>query len=33
MQAGGLPDGDYVLGAQTVTVTQRQARTADSSLV
>ncbi|MGE4944404.1 hypothetical protein [Yersinia enterocolitica] len=32
MQAGGLPDGDYVLGTQTVTVTQGQARTADSSL-
>lgn len=32
MQDGGLPDGDYVLGAQTVTVTQGQARTADSSL-
>lgn len=32
MRAGGLPDGDYALGAQTVKVTQGQARTADGSL-
>lgn len=32
MRAGGLPDGDYTLGAQTVTVTQGQAKTADGSL-
>lgn len=28
----GLPDGDYTLGAQTVSVTQGQAKTADGSL-
>lgn len=32
MRAGGLPDGDYTLGAQTVSVTQGQAKTADGSL-
>lgn len=32
MRAGGLPDGDYTLGAQTVTVTQGQAKTLDGSL-
>lgn len=32
MRAGGLPDGDYTLGAQTVSVSQGQAKTADGSL-
>lgn len=32
MRAGGLPDGDYTLGAQTVSVIQGQAKTADGSL-
>ncbi|UBX47570.1 N-acetylglucosamine-6-phosphate deacetylase [Providencia alcalifaciens] len=32
MRAGGLPDGEYALGAQMVQVTQGQARTADGSL-
>ncbi|EJL6535457.1 N-acetylglucosamine-6-phosphate deacetylase [Vibrio cholerae] len=32
MRAGGMPDGDYVLGAQTVTVTDGNAMTADGSL-
>lgn len=32
MRAGGMPDGDYVLGAQTVTVTDGNAYTKDGSL-
>ncbi|MGL5148344.1 MAG: amidohydrolase family protein, partial [Plesiomonas shigelloides] len=32
MRAGGLPDGDYVLGAQTVSVSHGEARTRDGSL-
>lgn len=32
MRAGGMPDGDYVLGAQTVTVTDGNAVTEDGSL-
>lgn len=32
MRAGGMPDGDYVLGAQTVTVTNGNAFTKDGSL-
>lgn len=32
MRAGGMPDGDYVLGAQTVTVTDGNAFTKDGSL-
>jgi N-acetylgalactosamine-6-phosphate deacetylase len=32
MRAGGLPDGDYALGAQIVSVYEGQARTADGSL-
>ncbi|HHC7201725.1 TPA: N-acetylglucosamine-6-phosphate deacetylase [Vibrio parahaemolyticus] len=32
MRAGGMPDGDYTLGAQTVTVTNGNAFTKDGSL-
>ncbi|EJD6539326.1 N-acetylglucosamine-6-phosphate deacetylase [Providencia rettgeri] len=32
MRAGGLPDGDYALGAQMVKATNGQARTVDGSL-